>query len=65
MHLLQKELIYAMMLMICVGVSKQSVIELLKTEGPQTAISATVKPVMDTSVQVNNTNHRKGRCKYE
>lgn len=48
--------------MICVDVSKQSAIELIKTEGPPTMVSSTLKPV-DSSVQVNNTNHRKGRCK--
>jgi len=63
MHLLQKCFIHVIALMFCVGVSKQSVIELIKTEGSQSGISSTVKPV-DNSVEVNQTNHRKGRFDF-
>lgn len=56
MHLLQKNWIYLLTtLMICVHLSKQSVV--LQTEGPQQDISTTLKPVNNSEV-----NHRKGRC---
>lgn len=64
MHLLQGKIFIFLILMICVDVSKQSVIELVKTDEPQNGISTTLKPV-DNSVQVNSTNHRKGRCKFK
>lgn len=59
MHLLQKNLL---ILMIFVGVSKQSVVELIKTDGPQNVSSLIAKPV-DNPVELNSTSHRKGRCK--
>lgn len=61
MHLLQKNLIYVLTLLICVGVSKQSV-DLQQSVRPQEDVTSTV----DNSVQVNDTkSHRKGRCEYK
>lgn len=61
MHLLRKNIL---ILMIFVGASEQSVIELTKTDGSQN-VSSLAAESLDNSVAVNNTSHRKGRCKMK
>ncbi len=66
MHLLQKHLIKLLICTICVGVTKQSVVELIKTDVAHTDRSSTIKPEDNSSVAViNGTSHRKGRCKLK
>lgn len=55
MQLLQKKSIYLLTLMICIGMSKQSVV--IPAEKPQDDLTSTIKPVNNSEV-----NHRKGRC---
>lgn len=65
MYFSHKILIEIVFLTVCIGVSEQSVIELIKTrESTDFSTSTTSKPV-DNLVAVNDTtvNHRKGRCK--
>lgn len=63
MHFLQDNFFKILMLMICVGTSKQSIVELIKHETTHDIVSSTTKPE-DNSIAINNTNHRKGRCKF-
>lgn len=59
MHFSQNNWKYVLTLMICVVVSKQSVV--VQIEGPQENLTSIVKPV-NNSEEVN---HRKGRCELK
>lgn len=61
MHSLQAIFIYGMLLMICVGVSNQSAIELIKND--ELASQNDTSSTLDNLSEINQTNHRKGRCK--